>query len=173
MKYCSKCGASVAAENKFCTMCGCLIEDTPVSNEVVNQAAPVQENVEMNQMPINNMGQNQQIPSGGYNNYNGYNGYNSYGTVPMNNMNQGPKTNGLAIGGFICSLVGMLCCFIPMIGIVGLILSIVGINKIKTSGEKGKGLAIAGIILGAIAVALYVILLLIGIFGEAASYSSF
>lgn len=170
MKNCSKCGASVAESNKFCTMCGCLIENIEVANETVNETTSKQENVEMNQMPLNNMTQNQQMPNNGSN---PYNGYNQYGPAPMNNVNQGPKTNGLAIGGFICSLVGMLCCFIPMIGIVGLVLSIVGLNKIKTTGEKGKGLAIAGIVLGAIAVALYVILLIIGIFGEAAAYSSF
>ena len=165
MKMCSKCGASVAAESKFCTMCGCLIEDTVVSNEMVNEpvpaTAPVQENVAMNQMPINNMAMNQ-MPN---------NGYNPYMANQMNNVNPGPKTNGLAIAGFICSLVGFLCCTIS--AVVGLVLSIIGLNKIKTTGEKGKGLAIAGIILGAIGV-IVSILTTIFIFGaNSVTYSSF
>jgi hypothetical protein len=53
------------------------------------------------------------------------------------------RTNGLAIGGFITSL---LCC-----GPVGLILSIVGLSQIKKDpSQGGKGLAIAGIVIGAI-----------------------
>ena len=53
------------------------------------------------------------------------------------------RTNGLAIGGFITSL---LCC-----GPVGLILSIVGLSQInKDPSQGGKGLAIAGIVIGAI-----------------------
>lgn len=168
MKTCSKCGVSVAAENKFCTMCGCLIEGNEVSNEVVNQTAPVQENIAMNQMPVNNMVQNQQIPNNGYN---PYNGYNSYGTNQMNNVNQGPKTNGLAIAGFVCSLIGFLCCTIS--AVVGLILSIIGLNKIKTTGENGRGLAIAGIILGAIGVVVSIISTIIIFGANAATYSSF
>jgi hypothetical protein len=53
------------------------------------------------------------------------------------------RTNGLAIGGFITSLV---CC-----GPVGFILSIVGLSQIKKDpSQGGKGLAIAGIVIGAI-----------------------
>ena len=53
------------------------------------------------------------------------------------------RTNGLAIGGFITSLV---CC-----GPVGLILSIVVLSQIKKDpSQGGKGLAIAGIVIGAI-----------------------
>jgi len=46
------------------------------------------------------------------------------------------KYNGLAIAGFICSF---------LVSLLGLILSIVGLNQIKKQGGKGKGLAIAGI----------------------------
>lgn len=53
------------------------------------------------------------------------------------------KTNTLAIWGFILAI------FLPLIG---LILSIVAINQVKKSHEGGKGLAIAGIVIGAILV---------------------
>ncbi len=53
------------------------------------------------------------------------------------------KTNGLAIAGFVTSLLCM--------GVVGLILSIVGLSQIKKDpSQGGKGLAIAGIVLGAL-----------------------
>jgi hypothetical protein len=53
-----------------------------------------------------------------------------------------PTTNGLAIGGFVTSMV----CFGP----VGLVLSLVALNQISKSPipQGGKGLAIAGAIVG-------------------------
>jgi hypothetical protein len=55
------------------------------------------------------------------------------------------KTNGLAIAGFVTSLLCM--------GLVGLILSIVGLSQIKKDpSQGGKGLAIAGIVLGALGI---------------------
>ena len=58
---------------------------------------------------------------------------------------QPAKTNGLAIGGFVTSLV---CC-----APVGLALSIVALNQInKDPRQGGKGLAVAGIVLGGLGV---------------------
>jgi hypothetical protein len=67
-------------------------------------------------------------------------------------MGQQPqKTNTLALIGFITSLV---CCGTP----VGLILSIIGLNQIKKNPlEGGKGLATAGVVIGAIGMVIAVI----------------
>ena len=63
-----------------------------------------------------------------------------------NAQNQGNQSNnGLAIAGFVVGLVSIFLNFYCITGIVGLILSIVGFKKSKET-EKGKGLAIAGII---------------------------
>ncbi|WP_156434485.1 DUF4190 domain-containing protein, partial [Mycobacterium sp. IS-1590] len=56
------------------------------------------------------------------------------------------KTNGLAIGSLVASAVGVLCGVGSLIGIV---LGVVALNQIKTRGEGGRGLAIAGIAVGA------------------------
>lgn len=51
-----------------------------------------------------------------------------------------PETNGMCIAGFVLSFFS---------GIIGLILSIIGINQLnKQSTQKGRGLALAGIIIG-------------------------
>lgn len=51
-----------------------------------------------------------------------------------------PKTNGMAITGFVCSL---LCCW-PL----GLIFSIIGMNQTgKDPSQGGRGLALAGLII--------------------------
>lgn len=48
------------------------------------------------------------------------------------------KTNNWSIAGFICAF---------LMPLLGLIFSIIGLNQIKHTKEKGKGLAIAGIII--------------------------
>ena len=56
------------------------------------------------------------------------------------------KTNGLAIAGFVLSLLGCT-------SLIGLILSIIGLSQInKDPNQEGKGLAIAGIVIGALCV---------------------
>jgi hypothetical protein len=69
-----------------------------------------------------------------------------------------PKTNTMATSSLVVSLVGlvlgiplMLLCFVGVaIPLVGLILGIVALNQIKTSGEDGRGMALAGVIIGGI-----------------------
>lgn len=60
-------------------------------------------------------------------------------------------TNGLAIASLITSLAGF-ACFLP--GIVGMILGIVSLKQLKTSGEQGRGMAITGTIIGGVFTAL-------------------
>lgn len=62
------------------------------------------------------------------------------------------KTNTCAVVGFILSF---------FCGIAGLIVSIVALKQIKKTGEKGKGLAIAGIIIPCVSI---VIAILISVF---------
>jgi len=72
----------------------------------------------------------------------------------VNNVNE--PTNGLAIAGFVTSLVStLLCC--GMFNIVGLVLSIIGLIKAKDYNGKGKGLAIAGIVICAVVLVLSII----------------
>jgi hypothetical protein len=75
-------------------------------------------------------------------------------TMYANGETQIPKTNGLAVAGFVCSLFGIL-------GILGLIFSLVALNQIKESPGKytGEGLAIAGAIISGLTLLLLIILL--------------
>ncbi|WP_432476472.1 hypothetical protein [Nocardioides sp. GXQ0305] len=70
-----------------------------------------------------------------------------------------PKgSNGLAIAGFVLGLLGLLTSWIPFLNVVGIILGVLGVvlagvGLAKSSKvNAGKGLAIAGIVLGALAV---------------------
>jgi hypothetical protein len=73
-----------------------------------------------------------------------------YGTPPAAVQ----STNGLAIAALVTSLV---CC-----GPIGLILGLVSLNQINASQGRqgGKGMAIAGIVLGGLSTAVMVLLLL-------------
>jgi hypothetical protein len=65
-----------------------------------------------------------------------------YGTQPQAELQ---STSGLAIGSLICSLI--ICC--PLVTIFGPILGIAAMGKIGSPPrQRGKGLAIAGIIIG-------------------------
>ncbi len=62
--------------------------------------------------------------------------------------------NGIAIAGFVLS-------FFSFAAVIGLILSIVGLQKSKTPelNGKGKGLAIAGIVLSCITIGYWIIII--------------
>ena len=63
-----------------------------------------------------------------------------------------PKLNIMALVGFILGCVSFLINFWGIVGMVALVFSIVGFTQIKNNGGRGKGFAIAGMILGAIGV---------------------
>ena len=68
-----------------------------------------------------------------------------------------PKTNVLAIVSLIASIVGFIW-IIPFLGgLAGAIMGHISLGQIKKNGEKGRGLALAGIIVGWVGVGLFVI----------------
>jgi hypothetical protein len=73
---------------------------------------------------------------------------------------------GIAVAGFVMVLVGL---FIPIVGLIGFILSWVGLSQAKREGRP-RGLALAGTIIGAVATILGIILIIIYL-GLAASGS--
>ena len=70
------------------------------------------------------------------------------------------QNNGMATASLIVGIVANVCCGFPA-GIVALILGIIGLSKSKTMCGNGKGMAIAGIILGAISIVLSIVALVI------------
>lgn len=69
---------------------------------------------------------------------------------------QGGGTNGMAIAALVCGICGFLC-VLP--GIVGVILGFVSLPQIKRSGQSGRGLAIAGIVAGALWIICFILLI--------------
>ena len=79
----------------------------------------------------------------------------SYNSQVVVNNGTSQPTNGIAIAGFVVSLVSLGCC--GLCSIVGLILSIIGLVKAKDYNGNSKGLAIAGIIISAISILLLIV----------------
>ncbi len=74
------------------------------------------------------------------------------------------KTNVLAIVSMIASIVGFVW-ILPFIGsVAGIIMGHIALSKIKRTGEKGRGMALAGVIVGYVGLALVILgtILIIG-----------
>jgi len=76
-----------------------------------------------------------------------------------------PGVNGLAIASLVVSLT---CC-----GPVGAILGIVSLGQIKRTGEQGRGMAIAGIVIGALSTLASLAWIAIAMFGGVVEFDYF
>lgn len=73
-------------------------------------------------------------------------------------------TNGKAIASLVTSLAGLAFCGLP--SIVGLVLGVIAMRETKRTGQEGHGLALAGVIVGALAVVgwlLYAVVIIIAL----------
>lgn len=71
-----------------------------------------------------------------------------YAAVPA-----APKTNVLAIVSLVISILGF--------NVIAIILGAIALNQIKKTGENGRGLALAGVIIGAISLVIGIILIIV------------
>jgi Domain of unknown function (DUF4190) len=60
--------------------------------------------------------------------------------------------SGMAIASLVCSLVGVIPCFwgLQIMGLLGTIFGFVGLNQTKSGERGGRGMAIAGVVIGII-----------------------
>ncbi len=83
-----------------------------------------------------------------------------------------PKTNGLAIASLVLSIVGFIW-FLPLLGSLGgVILGHISLGQIKRTGDQGRGMALAGVIVGwvGLAIVAFVVLAIVLIFSASSSY---
>ena len=69
-----------------------------------------------------------------------------------NSNNAQGQSNPLALSGFIVALCSLLSNFGGIVGLVATVLSAVGLAQVKSKNGKGKGFAIAGLIIGIISI---------------------
>lgn len=70
----------------------------------------------------------------------------------------GGGNNGMAIASLVCALVGV-CCGVG--SILGIIFGFIALNQIKRTGQGGAGMAKAGIIIGFVLIALWIIYVIV------------
>lgn len=80
-------------------------------------------------------------------------------------------TNGKAIASLVTSLVGLVCCGVT--AIVGVFLGVIAMRETKQTGQEGRGLALAGVIVGGVVVAGWALYFLVFIVIAATSGSSY
>lgn len=142
MAFCPNCGTENGEGIRFCTNCGHML---PVSDSIQpqQQTQPVQPAYQQSvnqpayQQPVNQQPVYQQPQ-----------------TAPLAYAQPAEpkkKTNGLCIAGFILSLCGIICLGITCP--IGFILAGIGLILAIKKKQKGKGLAIAGLIVSALIMA--------------------
>ncbi|MCD8040212.1 MAG: zinc ribbon domain-containing protein [Clostridia bacterium] len=97
-----------------------------------------------------------------------YDNFNTNGYTPYQEKQKEKVYNVLAIIGFVFSILGFGSI---IMGAAGLVCSIIGYRQAAKLGGKGKGLALAGIIISAIAIAVGVIEIVIEILSSVGLYN--
>ena len=141
--FCPKCGTNNADGAGFCAGCGSPL--TPAVNPV-QAAVPVAPAPAPVYTP---QPAPQPAPV-----------YNQTPITPVPPQTRG--TNALCVAGFITSLVSVVLA--GTTALISLILSIIGFNAAKKNNQGGKGLGLAGIIISAVLMALFVLGICLGIY---------
>lgn len=103
----------------------------------------------------------------------------AYGAAPAYGYGAPAKTNTLAIVSLIASISAFV--ILPFIGsVVGVITGHMSLNQLKTNGEQGRGMALAGTIVGWVGLGLAILgtiaailffSFLVGMYGQYGTYS--
>ena len=128
--FCPNCGHQIPDDSLFCPDCGQSIQTENQSaqpNAGQGQQPPVYD-----ADPAQNQGYQYQ-----------YSVQYTKDTRPM---------NGMCIAGFVVGIVSMFLNFYGIVGIVALILSAVGLSACTKKNQRGKGFAVAGLVLGIVGV---------------------
>ena len=193
MPICPNCGTYSEPGKKFCTECGQRLPDEPEQSGIaveditdkpedtvetpVNQPEPEvpaeekpEENKEEQQTPAwqiqyQQYRQNNQTGNQTYQNYQN-NGGQTY-TPPPEDTAPANSGKGIGIVSLIFGILGLICCFIPVFSLVGLITGIVGVTK------GGKAPAKVGLILSIIALAFFVLAVIITIINGGSDFNIF
>ena len=148
--YCTKCGNKNDDSSNFCGYCGAVLKSAD-PNGILYREPDVNNQLTQESGSFNTQ-------QNGYAEQN-YNQNTNYNRTPNYNQNMPTsRYNPMAIAGFITSCGCIL--FGGLAGLVGLILSLIGFHQTSVREEKGKGFAIAGIIIGCLSVAVTILLII-------------
>lgn len=132
--FCPNCGNRILDANaSFCPNCGAQLNSFTQGNDQSSAQQDFQQDSQQNFQQDSQQGSQQNSQQ------------DCTPCAPSANY------NGLSIAGFSLSCAAIIFnFFFGLPGIVGLILSIIGLCQCNKRSEKGRGLAIAGIVIGAV-----------------------
>lgn len=154
--FCPNCGNRILDANaSFCPNCGAQLNSFTQGNDQSSAQQDSQQNSQQDfqQNSQQDFQQDSQQNSQQDSRQSWYNQFNY--TPPQQDCTPcapSANFNGLSIAGFSLSCAAIISNILlfGLPGIVGLILSIVGLCQCNKRSEKGRGLAIAGIVIGAV-----------------------
>ncbi len=81
---------------------------------------------------------------------------------------EGPRTNALAVTGMVMGIIAVtcgFCCYGVPFNVLGIVFSAIALSQIKQdpAGQKGRGMAMAGLILSITSIVLAVLVFLLGL----------
>jgi len=136
----------------FCTNCGERVEipaDLQAKLASIRASAPTEQAPGRREGSVPMRGRSPEGPPGGMPPYPGF-------------YNEPKRTSGMAIASLVLSLLGLFSCGIT--ALLGLIFGIVALKEISDNPNvEGKGLAIAGVIIGPIMILLYILMIVASI----------
>ena len=158
--FCPNCGNHILDANaSFCPNCGAQLNSFTQGNDQSSAQQDFQQDSQQNSQQDSQQGSQQDFQQNSQQNsqqdsqQSWYNQFNY--TPPQQDCTPcapSANYNGLSIAGFSLSCAAIISNILlfGLPGIVGLILSIVGLCQCNKRSEKGRGLAIAGIAIGAV-----------------------
>lgn len=185
MIYCTQCGGQNDDGSKFCRNCGAKLAEAVAAPEVVTEnntqteAAYSQESASAASAPaeqeitINYGADQSSFSSNTYESSYGGSAYDSqhqyYSTMPVEEPKRKGGYIGFSIASMVCGILSIICCCLAIYGIILAIAAIVlGIVTLCFKYD-GKGMAIAGIILGGLGLILAVFWFISVSFGSAST----
>lgn len=166
--FCPNCGNHILDANaSFCPNCGAQLNSFTQGNDQSSAQQDFQQNSQQNSQQDSQQGSQQDFQQNSQQDFQQDSQQNSQQNSQQSWYNQFNYTppqqdctpcapsanyNGLSIAGFSLSCAAIISNILlfGLPGIVGLILSIVGLCQCNKRSEKGRGLAIAGIAIGAV-----------------------
>ena len=154
--FCPNCGNHILDANaSFCPNCGAQLNSFTQGNDQSSAQQDFQQDSQQDSQQNSQQGSQQDFQQNSQQNsqQSWYNQFNY--TPPQQDCTPcapSANYNGLSIAGFSLSCAAILSniFLFGLPGVVGLILSIVGLCQCNNRSEKGRGLAIAGIAIGAV-----------------------
>lgn len=74
-----------------------------------------------------------------------------------------PRMNPLAIIALVCGIIGIPLLSLPIFSLAAIICGAIGMRNTRLKNERGRGMAIAGLILGCLSLLLFVVLVAVGV----------